>query len=55
MDFDDKMELCNQAYDIIRKLWVTFVEENDTDNERQAADVCQKIMTLQMSILRGNE
>ena len=50
MDYNTKMMLCNRAYEAIRKLRKEFKKEGDVDNLRLAANACQSIMFLQISI-----
>ena len=61
MDIDAKLDLCNQAYDAIRKLEKVFADEarsakdarrerSKIDLRRRASEICQKILFLDMAI-----
>ncbi len=66
MTCDDKLDLCNQAYDAIRKLEKVFAdearsakdarrEESKIDLRRKASEICQKILFLDMGISVDDE
>ena len=66
MTLDDKLDLCNQAYDAIRKLEKVFAdearsakdarrEESKIDLRREASGICQKILFFNMAISVDDE
>ena len=50
MDIDNKLDLCNQAYDAMRKLERAFDKEGNIKLRREASEICQKIMFFNISI-----